>query len=86
MAFPLAAFFANMKLSEISLAALFIMAQLPVSAQSLERVFTKGDRLIYLGYEITRSAKPGADSWTITIGHPGTASRMFNLRLHLPSK
>jgi hypothetical protein len=78
MTFPLAALFAGMKLSNISLAAFFIMAQLPVSAQSLERVFTKGDRLIYQGYEITRSTKPGADSWTITIQKNGKTVESFD--------
>ena len=66
-----------MKLSEISLIVFFLLAQLPVSAQSLERIFTKGDRLIYLGYEITRSAKPGADSWTITIKKNGKTLERF---------
>lgn len=66
-----------MKLSKISLAAFFILTQLPASAQSLESVFTKGDRLVYQGYEIIRSAKPGADSWTITIKKNGKTVESF---------
>lgn len=66
-----------MKLSKFSLAAFFFLAHLPVSAQSLERVFTKGDRLIYRGYEVTRSAKPGAELWTITIKRNGKALARF---------
>jgi hypothetical protein len=68
-----------MKLSKISLTAFFILAQLPASGQSLERVFTKRDRLVYHGYEITRSAKPGAESWTITIKKNGKTVERFEI-------
>jgi len=66
-----------MRLSKISLATFFLLAQLSVSAQSLESIFTKGDRLIYQGREVTRSAKPGADSWTITIKKKGKVLERF---------
>src|SRR5215470_10774235 len=66
-----------MKLSNISLTAFFILAQIPASGQSLERVFTKGDRLVYQGYEITRSAEQGAESWTITIKKNGKTVERF---------
>jgi hypothetical protein len=48
-----------MKLSNISLSAFFILAQLTASGQSLESVYTKGDRLVYQECEITRSAEQG---------------------------
>jgi hypothetical protein len=60
-----------MRLSKIPLTAFFILAQLPGSAQSLESVLTGEDRLVYQRYEITRSAKTDADSWTITIKKNG---------------
>jgi hypothetical protein len=66
-----------MNLSKVSLTAFFTLAQLPVSAPSLESVFTKGYRLIYQGYEVTRTAKPGADSWTITIKKYGKDVERF---------
>jgi len=66
-----------MRLSKISLATFFLLTQLSVSAQSLESIFTKGDRLIYQGREVTRSAKPGADSWTITIKKKGKVLERF---------
>jgi hypothetical protein len=49
-----------MRLSNISLTAFFILARLTASGQSLESVFTIGDRLVYQGYEMTRSAEQGA--------------------------
>jgi len=66
-----------MKLSKVSLTAFFILAQFPASGQSLDRVFTKRDRLVYQGYEITRSLKPGGDSWTITIKKNGKTVERF---------
>jgi hypothetical protein len=68
-----------MKLSDIAITAFFLFSQLPVSVQSLESVFTKDDRLIYQDYEITRSAKPGADSWTITINKNGKTLSKFEI-------
>jgi hypothetical protein len=68
-----------MKLSKISLTAFFILTHLPVSAQSLKSVFTKEDRLVYQGYEITRSAKPVADSWIITIKKNGKIVERFEV-------
>src|SRR5262245_61395369 len=66
-----------MKLSKISLTAFFVLAQLTASGQSLESVFTKGDRLVYQGYEITRSANPGGESWTLTIKKNGKEVERF---------
>ncbi|HEY7183241.1 MAG TPA: hypothetical protein VIC84_17545 [Blastocatellia bacterium] len=68
-----------MKLSDIAIAAFFLFSQLPVSVQSLEGVFTKDERLIYQDYEISRSAKPGADSWTITVNKNGKTLSKFEI-------
>jgi hypothetical protein len=66
-----------MKFSKVSLIAFVLLAQFPASAQSLKGVFTKEDRLIYQEYEVTRSAKPGADSWTITVKKNGKELSRF---------
>jgi len=66
-----------MRPSKISLTAFFILVQFPGSAQSLESVLTGRDRLVYREFEATRSAKPGADSWTITIKKNGKALERF---------
>ncbi|HZF41457.1 MAG TPA: hypothetical protein VE715_21745, partial [Blastocatellia bacterium] len=66
-----------MKLSKVSLIVFFLLAQFQVSAQSLEGVFTKEDRLIYQEYEVTRSAKQGVDSWTITVRKNGKELSKF---------
>lgn len=68
-----------MRFSKISLVAFLFLACLPVSAQSLESIFTKGDKLVYQGYEITRFARPSADSWTITIKKNGKIQKRFEI-------
>jgi hypothetical protein len=54
-------------------------ANLPIHAQGLNRVFTKRDRLVYQGYVITRSAKSGEDSWTITVKKNKRILRRFKI-------
>jgi hypothetical protein len=77
---------AGMKLSNISLTAFFILAQLTASGQSLESVLTKGDRLVYQGYGITRSAKQGAPLAALTPRSPAEVeifSKHFKSVRHL---
>src|SRR5262245_15971565 len=66
-----------MKPGKISLTAFFILVQFTGSAQSLESVLTGRDRMVYREFEVTRSVKPGADSWTITIKKNGKALERF---------